>query len=189
VEISPGSSAFDYELEVAAVIGRAGSDLSPDEAEDYIAGYTIFSDWSARDLQLTEMKLGLGPAKGKDGTTSIGPVLVTPDELQPFRSGKGFSLSMSASVNGFFYGGGSWADIYWSFGQMIAYASRGTKIVPGDVIGSGTVGTGCILELSRVHGEEKYPYLKPGDEVRLEIEQLGAVTRRIAAGPDLIPLG
>lgn len=188
IPISPGCAAFDYEVEVAAVVGRAGSDLTPDDAEACIAGYTVFCDWSARDVQARESTVGLGPAKGKDGATSIGPVLVTPDELEPYRSGKGYRLAMRASVNGRDLGGGSWADIHWSFGQMLAYASRGTQLRPGDVIGSGTVGTGCLLELSGLHGAERYPWLRPGDVVTVEVEQIGAVSGRIVPGPAPVPL-
>lgn len=187
VPIAPGSRQFDYELEVAAVIGRAGSDLHPDEAEDHIAGYMLLCDWSARDLQEREMPQALGPAKGKDTATSFSGFLVTPDELEPFRRGKGFDLHMTASINGNAYSAGTFADIHWSFGEMIAYASRGTTLVPGDVIGSGTVGTGCILELSRVHGQDRYPYLQPHDIVRLDIEHIGGIQARIVPGPALIP--
>lgn len=189
IAIAPGSTAFDYEVEVAAVIGRGGADLAPAEAEAHIAGYTILCDWSARDLQMRESTIGLGPVKGKDTATSLGPVLVTPDELEPHRRGNGYALTMRGSVNGQHYGGGSWADIHWSFGQMLAYASRGTELRPGDVIGSGTVGTGCILELSGLHGSERYPWLQPGDTVRIEVEQLGVVTGRITAGVEPVPLG
>jgi 2-keto-4-pentenoate hydratase/2-oxohepta-3-ene-1,7-dioic acid hydratase in catechol pathway len=188
IPISPGCEAFDYEVEVAAVVGRAGSDLTPTEAEAHIAGYTIFCDWSARDVQARESTIGLGPAKGKDGATSIGPILVTPDELEPYRDGKGYRLAMRASVNGRDLGGGSWADINWSFGQMLAYASRGTRLLPGDVIGSGTVGTGCLLELSGLHGSERFPWLRPGDVVTIEVEQLGVITGRIVEGPAVVPL-
>ncbi len=188
IPISPGCAQFDYEVEVAAVVGRVGSDLSPAEAESHIAGYTIFCDWSARDVQARESTIGLGPAKGKDGATSIGPALVTPDELDPYRSGKGYRLAMRAAVNGQDLGGGSWADIHWSFGQMLAYASRGTELRPGDVIGSGTVGTGCLLELSGLHGSDRYPWLQAGDEVTVEVEQLGALTGRIVAGSAPVPL-
>jgi 2-keto-4-pentenoate hydratase/2-oxohepta-3-ene-1,7-dioic acid hydratase in catechol pathway len=188
VPISPGCASFDYEVEVAAIVGRAGSDLTPAEAETCIAGYTIFCDWSARDVQAKESTIGLGPAKGKDGATSIGPALVTPDELEPYRSGKGFQLAMRATVNGRDLGGGNWADIHWSFGQMLAYASRGTQLRPGDVIGSGTVGTGCLLELSSLHGSQRYPWLQPDDEVTISVELLGDLTGRIVAGPDPVPL-
>lgn len=177
VHISPGSTMFDYELEVAAVVGAAGSDLDPADAETHIAGYTILCDWSARDLQMREMRLGLGPAKGKDSATTLGPYLVTPDELGDL------DLAMTASVNGVPYSSGRLADLYWTFGQLLAYASRGTRLVPGDVIGSGTVGTGCILELSRVHGADRYPYLAAGDRVRLQVDGLGAIDSRIHGAP------
>lgn len=188
VPTAPGSAAFDYELEVAVVIGKRGSDLTIEQAEEHIAGYVVLCDWSARDLQEREMTQSLGPAKGKDTATSLSGFLVTPDELEPYRQGNGFNLRMTASVNGKPYSEGNLADIYWSFAEMLAYASRGTTLVPGDVIGSGTVGTGCILELSRVHGAETYPYLRPGDRVQLEIEHIGSIDARIAPGADLIPL-
>ncbi|HEX3813106.1 MAG TPA: fumarylacetoacetate hydrolase family protein [Mycobacteriales bacterium] len=188
VRISPGSEQFDYELEIGAVIGRGGSDLRPDEAEAHIAGYTIFCDWSARDLQAREMRQNLGPVKGKDTATSIGPYLVTPDELEPARGGNAYNLRMTATVNGKPYSAGTFADIYWTYGQLLAYASRGTRLVPGDVIGSGTVGTGCILELSRVHGLAAYPWLRPGDRVKLEVEQLGSMEAELQPSIPVIPL-
>jgi 2-keto-4-pentenoate hydratase/2-oxohepta-3-ene-1,7-dioic acid hydratase in catechol pathway len=179
VPMAPGTARYDYEVEVAAVIGQAGTDLDPDTAEDHIAGYVVLCDWSARDLQAAEMAVGLGPAKGKDTATSLGPYLVTPDELEPVRMGHGFDLRMSASVNGRDYSAGNWSDLHWSFGEMLAYASRGTELRPGDILGSGTVGTGCILELSLVHGAEAYPWLQPDDEVHVAIEHLGAISTRI----------
>jgi 2-keto-4-pentenoate hydratase/2-oxohepta-3-ene-1,7-dioic acid hydratase in catechol pathway len=188
VAISPGSHEFDFELEVAAVIDRDCADVSAQEAENYIAGYTILCDWSARDLQSREMRQSLGPAKGKDSSTSVGPFLVTPDDLEERRTSKGFDLGMSAWVNDQLYSQGNWRDIYWSFAQMISYASRGTRLVRGDLIGSGTVGTGCILELSRVHGTEKYPWLQPGDRVRLEIERLGAIDTQVTPSTEVAPL-
>lgn len=181
VPVSPGSAAFDYELEVAAVIGREGSDLTAEEAVEHIAGYTLFCDWSARDLQGEEMKLNLGPAKGKDSASSCGPWMLTPDELPA-------AAAMTAAVNGRPYSAGRLDALHWSFGEMIAYASRGTRVVPGDLIGSGTVGTGCILELSRVHGADAYPYLVPGDRVRLEVDGLGAIDAPIVAGAAVRPL-
>jgi 2-keto-4-pentenoate hydratase/2-oxohepta-3-ene-1,7-dioic acid hydratase in catechol pathway len=188
VAISPGTRQFDYELEVAAVIGREGRDLDPRQAEQHIAGYLILCDWSARDVQFAEMTQLLGPAKGKDAATSLGPALVTPDELAGYRKGNAFDLAMTASVNGRPYSAGNLSEIYWSFGQMISYASRGTRVVPGDVIGSGTVGTGCILELSGLHGSDRYPWLRPGDEVRLEVAHLGAVSARILPAGPVVPL-
>ena len=188
VAIPPGSSELDYELEVAAIIGRGGSNLSSDEAEGRIAGFTVMNDWSARDLQRREMKLSMGPVKGKDFATTLGPMFVTPDELADVRMDRAYDLAMTATVNGVEYSRASLADIYWSFGEMIAYASRGTRVQTGDVIGSGTCGTGCILELSLVHGSDEYPWLKPGDEVTLSVERLGSITNRVVAGAPLVPL-
>lgn len=187
VELAPGSQRFDFELEVAAVVGTAGKDLHPDEAEDHIGGYLLMSDWSARDVQAREMKQTMGPVKAKDTATSYGPYLVTPDELVR-DGGNAFSIPLTASVNGRRYSEGNLRDLYWSFGQLLAYASRGTRLVPGDVIGSGTVGTGCILELSLVHGVTEYPFLAEGDLVELTGDGLGTIASRITAGSELIPL-
>jgi 2-keto-4-pentenoate hydratase/2-oxohepta-3-ene-1,7-dioic acid hydratase in catechol pathway len=188
VPIPPGSAELDYELEVGAVVGRGGSDLDPEQAQASIAGYCVMNDWSARDLQRREMKLSMGPVKGKDFATSIGPILVTPDELEDTRRDRSYDLAMTASVNGVEYSRASLADIFWSFGEMIAYASRGTRVEAGDLIGSGTCGTGCILELSMVHGLERYPWLQPGDVVELEVERLGKLRNRVVAGAPLRPL-
>jgi 2-keto-4-pentenoate hydratase/2-oxohepta-3-ene-1,7-dioic acid hydratase in catechol pathway len=186
--MAPGSSDMDFELEVAAVIGRGGSDLDAADAERHIAGFCIMNDWSARDVQRREMKLSMGPVKGKDFATSLGPMLVTPDELESARSGRAYDLAMTATVNGREYSRASLADIYWSFGEMIAYASRGARVVPGDVIGSGTCGTGCILELSLVHGSDAYPWLRAGDVVELSVDRLGSLRNTVAPGPPLRPL-
>jgi 2-keto-4-pentenoate hydratase/2-oxohepta-3-ene-1,7-dioic acid hydratase in catechol pathway len=175
VTAPPGCRELDYELEVAAIVGRGGADLTPAEAETHIAGYCVMNDWSARDLQRREMKLSLGPAKGKDFATSLGPWLVTPDELESARRAKAFDLTMTAAVNGREYSRASLADIHWSFGDLLAYASRGTRIERGDVIGSGTCGTGCILELSLVHGGDAYPWLQPGDVVEVAVDRLGSM--------------
>ncbi|MCX2748086.1 fumarylacetoacetate hydrolase family protein [Arthrobacter sp. MI7-26] len=188
VRVAPGSTSYDYELEVAVVIGKAGSNIHPDDAEDHIAGYTILSDWSARDLQEDELTFQIGLAKGKDTATSIGPYLVSKDELAPFKSERGFNLAMTATVNGKQYSSGDWSTIYWSFADMIAYASRGTTLVPGDIIGSGTVGTGCIIELSRVHGTAKYPYLVESDVVELTVAELGSIRATVTAADELISL-
>ena len=188
VAIPPGSAELDYELEVAAVVGMAGADLDPDEAEQSIAGYCVMNDWSARDIQRREMKLSMGPVKGKDFATSLGPVFVTPDELEDRRRDKSYDLAMTASVNGVEYSRASLADIYWSFGEMLTYASRGTRVETGDVIGSGTCGTGCILELSLVHGGDRYPWLQPGDVVELSVDRLGTLRNTVTAGEPLRPL-
>lgn len=180
VRIPPGCLAFDYELEIAAVIGSPGADIPAAEAESHIAGYTVLCDWSARDLQAKEMRLNLGPAKGKDSATSIGPLLVTPDELEPYRAGNAYNLTMTAFVNGRQYSSGNFSAIHWDFPRLIEYASCGTELRTGDIIGSGTVGTGCILELSRTYGSAAYPWLAPGDVVTLNVEHIGAITARIA---------
>ncbi len=185
VAVAPGTAEMDFELEVAAIVGMAGSDLDPASATRHIAGYCVMNDWSARDVQRREMKLSMGPVKGKDFATSLGPVLVTPDELNSARAGRAYELAMTASVNGIEYSRASLSDIYWSFGEMLAYASRGTRVVPGDVIGSGTCGTGCILELSLVHGSDRYPWLQPGDVVELSVERLGRLRNRVVAGAPL----
>lgn len=189
VRIAPGSTCFDYELEVAAVIGRAGSNIGPDLAETHIAGYTVLCDWSARDLQEAEMTFAIGPAKAKDTATSLGPYLVSRDELAAHAAGHGFDLAMTASVNGVRYSSGNWSSLYWPFADLIAYASRGTTLLPGDVIGAGTVGTGCIIELARVHGPDAYPYLAELDEVELTVAELGSIRATVRRGDDLIPLG
>ncbi len=163
---------LDFELEVAAIIGREGRDIPVEEAESYIAGYTIMNDWSARDVQRREMKVGLGPAKAKDFATSLGPWLVTPGELEDHRAGKGFNLQMVARRNGEELSRGNWQTLYYSFAEMIARASEEVTLYPGDVIGSGTVGTGCILELGP---EAAGGWLQPGDVIELEIERLGVL--------------
>jgi fumarylacetoacetate (FAA) hydrolase len=173
----PGSKALDYELEVACVIGCGGQDIVADQAEAHIFGYSILNDWSARDLQRAEMSVGLGPAKGKDFATSLGPWLVTPDELEEVAEGRPgvYRLTMTARLNGVERSRGNLADLHYSFGEMIARASSGTELFPGDVVGSGTVGTGCLLELTGGQG----PWLQPGDEVELEVEKLGVLRNRV----------
>lgn len=172
----PHTSMLDYELEIACVIGRPGRNILEEDAEEHIAGYTIMNDWSARDVQLKEMSVGLGPAKGKDFATSLGPMLVTPDELETVALPDGrFNLTMTARVNGVERSRGNFRDIYYTFAQMIAHASRDVTLEPGDVIGSGTVGTGCLLELTAGQG----PWLAAGDIVELEITGLGVLRNRV----------
>ncbi len=166
---------LDYELELACVIGKEGKNIKASEAEDYIFGYTILNDWSARDIQMKEMKVLLGPAKGKDFATSIGPYIVTKDELEPYRVGQRFNLEMTAKVNGEVLSKGNFKDIYYTFGDMIERASEDVTLYPGDIIGSGTVGFGCLLEL----GTEVHRWLEPGDEVELTITGLGSLTNKI----------
>ncbi len=175
-----GSQELDFELEMAAVIGRAGIDIAADDAPDYIAGYMVMNDWSARDLQREEMKLNLGPAKGKDFASSFGPYLVTPDELDDRRVGSGkderFDLAMTGRINGDQLTSDNARTMYYTFPQMIERASRSVRLRPGDILGSGTCGTGCILELTTA----RHPWLRPGDVIELEIERLGMLRNRIA---------
>jgi len=188
VPIAPGSKQFDFELEVCAVIGKPGRNIPPEKAEDHIAGYSILCDWSARDLQLNERPLGLGPAKGKDTATTIGPALVTSDELERFRSRKGFGLRMTAEVNGERVTEGNWDSIDWTFSDLIAYVSRGTALRPGDVIGSGTVPTGCLYEHYKLGSAGFRDWLQPGDEVRLAVEELGELRHRVTEAEEIHPL-
>ena len=156
-----GSQELDYELEVAAIVGGDGR----------IAGFTVMNDWSARDLQRAEMRVGLGPAKGKDFATSLGPVVVTPDEFD------GAAATMTARVNGEERSRGELADMHHPWEALVAHAARNTRLRPGDVLGSGTVGTGCILE----HGDGRW--LQRGDVVELEVDGIGVL--RNVVGPPL----
>jgi 2-keto-4-pentenoate hydratase/2-oxohepta-3-ene-1,7-dioic acid hydratase in catechol pathway len=169
---------LDYELEIACIIGKEGRNISHDKADDFIFGYCILNDWSARDLQRQEMKVGLGPAKGKDFATSIGPYIITKDELEGLVSSKAFDLKMTAKVNGILLSEGNAKDIFYSFGEMIERASAGVTLYPGEIIGSGTVGTGCLLEL----GQNVHRWLEPGDVVELEIDRLGVLRNTIIGG-------
>jgi fumarylacetoacetate (FAA) hydrolase len=173
------TQAMDYELEIAVIIGRGGRDIRPEDAPNHIFGFTLFNDWSARDVQREEMKVGLGPAKGKDFASSFGPVIVTPDELAGRATEKPgvYDLALSARVNGKTRSQGNFKDMYWSFGEIIARASDSVDLLPGDMIGSGTVGTGCLLELTRAQG----PWLKSGDVVELEAERIGILKNVVRA--------
>jgi fumarylacetoacetate (FAA) hydrolase len=174
------SSELDYELEVAALIDTPARDLEAQHGEEAIGGYLVFNDWSARDLQREETTVRLGPAKGKDFASSIGPWLVTPDELADARAGNGYDLTMTATVNGQETSRGTWSAAQFSFGEMIARASADVLLRPGDLLGSGTVGTGCLLEVrDRTLGR----YLHPGDEVTLSVERLGSLHTPVVARP------
>jgi 2-keto-4-pentenoate hydratase/2-oxohepta-3-ene-1,7-dioic acid hydratase in catechol pathway len=175
IEIPGGSERLDFELEVGAVVSRTVRSVSPDDAAAAIAGYVVLCDWSARDLQFREMEGSLGPYKGKDFASALGPVLVTPDEIADRRDGGGFDLLMTASVNGREYGHDHWSSATWSFEELISYASWNSVVEAGALIGSGTCQGGCILELSLRHGSEQYPWLAPGDHVSLAIERLGSI--------------
>jgi fumarylacetoacetate (FAA) hydrolase len=182
---------LDFELEAAIIIGKRGKNISSKYADSFIAGYTIMNDLSARKLQMEEMKLNLGPAKGKDFATVIGPYLVTVDELEKNKietpSGNKFDLKMTAKHNGKLISEGNLKDMNWTFAEIIERASYGVELYPGDVIGSGTVGTGCYLELNgtralkaKEKGEEFSPtWLIEGDTIELEIDGLGILKNKI----------
>ncbi|GAA2857406.1 fumarylacetoacetate hydrolase family protein [Streptosporangium fragile] len=190
VPIPPGCHAFDFELEVAAVIGKEGADLTPGQARAHIYGYTIFNDWSARDLQSREMQVGLGPCKGKDTATTLGPWLVTADELEPYRDADGFlRLALTVTVNGKEVGRDLLSNMGWPFEELVAYASRGTRVRPGDVLGSGTCGNGgCLAELWGLRGRQDPPPLKPGDVVEITVEGIGSTRNTVVAGAQPVPL-
>lgn len=171
------SQELDYELEIACIIARPGRNISASQAEQYIFGFTLLNDWSARDEQRWEMRVGLGPAKGKDFASSLGPWIVTPDELSAHHAGRPgvYDLAMRARVNGEERSRGNWNSLHYSFGEMIERASAEVWLQPGDVLGSGTVGTGCLLEITRGRG----PWLQRGDLVELEVEGLGTLANKI----------
>ena len=171
-----GTEELDFELEFAIIIANGGQNIKKENADKMIAGYTILNDWSARDLQREEMQLNLGPAKGKDFANSFGPYMVTPDELTDAWDNNKLHLRMTCHVNGKLISDGNTNDLYHSFPTMIERASMNVDLQPGDYIGSGTVGTGCILEL---RPESTGGWLKRGDVVRLEIEHIGVLENTI----------
>ncbi|WP_257667575.1 fumarylacetoacetate hydrolase family protein [Parapedobacter tibetensis] len=186
---------LDFELEVAIVLNKKGRNIKAKDADTYIAGYMVMNDLSARQLQLEEMKLNLGPAKGKDFATVLGPYLVTPDELEPHKVppsyghvGNAYNLEMTCRVNGVQVSKGNFADMHWTFAEIIERVSYGVDVYPGDVIGSGTVGTGCFLELNGT-GMRRDPnyqaqWLEPGDTVEMEVTGLGVLSNTVKMAND-----
>jgi fumarylacetoacetate (FAA) hydrolase len=181
---------LDFELEVAVVLNKKGRNIMAGEADEYIAGFMVMNDMSARTLQMEEMLLNLGPAKGKDFSTVIGPWLVTPDELAQYKVepkeghiGNAYNLKMKCWVNGKQVSQGSMGDMDWTFAEIIERASYGCDVLPGDVIGSGTVGTGCFLELNGTgllsDPNYKVQWLQPGDIVEMEVTGLGVLSNTI----------
>jgi 2-keto-4-pentenoate hydratase/2-oxohepta-3-ene-1,7-dioic acid hydratase in catechol pathway len=185
VAFPAASTARDFELEVAVVLGAGGTSLSVERARDVVFGYTVFNDWSARDLQRREMQVSLGPAKGKDFAGTIGPWIVTADELEPYRDSDGFlHLWCTASINGREVGRDVLSNMGWTFETMIAYASRDSRVVAGDLLGSGTVGNGgCLAELWGRNGAQEPPPLRDGDVVTLTVQGIGSITNRVTSGP------
>lgn len=173
------TNAVDFELEIAVIIGKAGMNIKAEDAPKHIFGYTIFNDWSARDLQVQEMKVNFGPVKSKDFASSYGPVIVTHESLADKATTRPgvYDLLMIAKINGTEVSRGNFNDIYWSFGDIIARASESVILQPGDVIGSGTVGTGCLYELTKNQG----PWLNEGDVVELEVERIGLLRNTVGA--------
>lgn len=191
VPVPGGSRALDFELEVATVVGARGRDLTPESAADVVFGFTILNDWSARDLQGREMQVNLGPCKGKDFASTLGPWIVTADELEPFRDDEGFlDLWCTAEVNGAVVGRDLLSNVGWTPEAMVAYASRDADVHPGDVLGSGTVGNGgCLAELWGINGSrENPPPLVPGDVVTLTVEGIGTISNRVVEGRMPTPL-
>jgi fumarylacetoacetate (FAA) hydrolase len=181
---------LDFELEVAVVLNKKGRNIKAQDADQYIAGYMIMNDMSARTLQMEEMLLNLGPAKGKDFSTVIGPWLVTPDELESYKTaakpghvGNAYDLKMKCLVNGIEVSAGTMADMDWTFAEIIERCSYGCDVLPGDVIGSGTVGTGCFLELNGTallsNPNHQPQWLQPGDIVEMEVTGLGILSNTI----------
>ncbi len=170
------TSELDYEMEIAAVIGKEGINIRREDAISHVFGFMLANDWTARDLQRKEMKVGLGPSKSKDFATSLGPYLVTMEELEDFReSGDRFDIPVEAYVNGKRYSSGNVRDMHFTFSELVEYASRGTRLRRGDIIMSGTVSTGCILEL----GPEELGWLKKGDVVSIRSPALGELTNEV----------
>ena len=175
------SDMLDYELEIGCVIGKEGSDVPEADALDYIAGFLIFNDWSCRDIQRDESAVGLGPAKGKDSASTLGPWLVTTDEMAPYLRDGRLHVKCSASVNGDYWVQGSDGGVaYHTWGSLVERASKDSRIVPGDVLGCGTVGGGSIGEAIR-KGYEKARFLQPGDVVEFDVEGIGVL--RSTIGP------
>ena len=170
-----GSEQLDFELEIAAVIGTAGRDIAEADAWNHVAGLTIFNDWSARDLQQREMSVGLGPAKAKDFANSIGPAIVTLDELASSLSNDRHQLEAIVRIDDEEIARTNAGDLHWTIPQIVAHASQQVTLQPGDLIGLGTMAKGCLLEL----GAETHPWLQPGDEVELEVTGIGKLRNRI----------
>jgi 2-keto-4-pentenoate hydratase/2-oxohepta-3-ene-1,7-dioic acid hydratase in catechol pathway len=184
VPVPQNSARLDFELEVGIVIGRTGHNVDPAEAWQHIFGFTVFNDWSARDLQGREMKVNLGPAKGKDFATTVGPVLVTADELVPRRDHDGFlDLAMVVLVNDVEVGRDLLSNLGWPIGDLVAYASRDTWVHPGDLLGTGTCGNGgCLAELWGRRGSLDPRPLRPGDVVTMAVEGIGVISNRVVEG-------
>jgi 2-keto-4-pentenoate hydratase/2-oxohepta-3-ene-1,7-dioic acid hydratase in catechol pathway len=186
IGIPAGCEDLDFETEVAAVVGRVpgsdGRNLTAEAAHRHIFGYTVLNDWSARDLQRREMKVSLGPCKGKDFSNTLGPWIVTADEFEDRHDAEGFlPISMSVEVNGEAIGQDLLSNMGWPFAELVAYASQDSVVRPGDVLGSGTCGSGCLAELWGRNGSKTPPPLKTGDVVRMTVEGIGSIENTVGA--------
>lgn len=188
IALAPGTERFDFELELAVVICRDVHNASPEEARSAVGGYLVMNDWSARDLQSREMRLKMGPSKGKDFATTIGPWIVTPDEIDDARDADGFlDLAMSVSINGVPFGRDRSGHMGWSFEQLISYASRASWVKAGEVLASGTCAGGSLAESWGRNGTLSPPPLRDGDVVEMTIERLGTLRNRVVARQDEVP--
>ena len=184
-----GARALDLELEVAVVIGARGRNLTPAQTSPFIVGYTIWNDWSARDIGAGEMRMPFGQCKSKDFANTLGPWIVTPDEMETYREDDRLALDMHATINGDSLGRDTLANMAWSFEELVSFASRSAWIAPGDVIGSGTCGSGCLMEFWGRRGRQDPPPLATGDVVSLEVDGIGTLTNTVAEPlPALPPL-
>jgi 2-keto-4-pentenoate hydratase/2-oxohepta-3-ene-1,7-dioic acid hydratase in catechol pathway len=175
----PGTQALDFEMEVAAIVLRQASDVSLEEAPGFIAGYCIMNNWAARDIQSQEMALGIGPSKGKDFATTLGPWVTTPDELEEFRSDDRYDLEMSVKINDELYGSDSLKNMAWSFEELLVHASRASVVGRGDVLASGAASGGSLAEAWVVNGKQQPSALKPGDTVEITVAGLGSIKNTI----------
>ena len=183
VAIPAGCELMDFECELAAVVGRDARDVTPERASEHIAGFMIWNDWSARDLQRADMAIGLGPAKGKDFANTFGPWIVTADELEPYRRGDRLDLEMTVWINDKRIGGDRSSSMAWSFEELLTYAARAAWVKAGDILGSGTCGGGALAELWGRAGGLEPPPLRAGDVVTMTIEAIGTIRSRLVAGP------
>lgn len=179
ISVPPGTEKLDFELEVAAIVKDTVRDVAIEDAADHIAGYCILNDWSARDIQGREMRIGLGPSKGKDFANTLGPWITTPDELEGHRDGDRYDLPMTVAINGEVVGSDNLKNMSWSFEEMLVHASRDAVVGAGDVLASGTASTGALSEAWSRTGTMKPPPLVPGDVVTMTVEGLGSITNRI----------
>lgn len=179
IPMPPFTQRLDFELEVAAIVKDTVRDVPMEEAAQHIAGYCILNDWSARDIQGREMSVGLGPSKGKDFANTLGPWVVTPDELEPYREGDRFALDMSVAINGEVVGTDNLRNMSWSFEEILVHASRDAWVGAGDVLATGTASTGALSERWARSGELSPPPLQVGDVVTMSVEGLGVIENRV----------